>query len=970
MSSILSIAKKELRAYFLSPVALIFLGAFLFFTLLTFFGYETFFSRGVADVRPLFKWLPILLIFLGGALTMRLWSEEQKLGTLEVLLTLPVRTHELVVGKFLAALALVAVALALTLGVPITVSMLGDLDWGPVIGGYVGALLVAGAYLAIGLCISSLTDNQIVALISTCLICGLFYAVGAEWVTGSVGAGSAEILSAVGTGSRFESVRRGVLDIRDLAYYASIIVTFLALNTVILKAKGWSTGARTAGTRRNTSMAVALIGANALVLNVLLHGVTGLRVDLTERGEYSISKTTKDLVKALPEPVLIRGYFSEKTHPLLAPMVPRIKDMIAEYGTITRGRVITEFVDPREDQEMEKEANQLYGIRTFPFRIADRLDQAVVNSYFSILVKYGDEFQVLNFGDLIEVQVSGVDNIEVKLRNLEYDLTRAIKRVAYGFQTLDAVFANFEQPAKVLAVVTPETLPENFKEAPEKFEKVLKEIAAEAGGKFEYEVVNPDAPGAKLSREQLFKRYGLKPFAASLFSQETFYVHLLLQVGDRYEPLLPPESMSEADLKKDLTSALKRAAPGFLKTIGLARPDTKEPDVPPQFRQHMPPTPPDVTQVLKKQLGETYTVEDVDLKSGTVPGHIDVLLVYAPESYDDKQRFAIDQHMMRGGTVVVIASKFELDPHGGQSIKVKKVTTGLEELLASHGVTLQDAMVLDAQNEPIPMPVERDIGNGVRIREIQYLKYPYFVDVRSDGMADGSPVSAGLPGITLPWATALTVTTPEKGEGEDAPSREATVLLRSSKKAWTQSDTNVQPDFAAHPGSGFGPPPSDTKSQALAVLVRGSFESFFKEKKNPLAEGDSAGTMLERSPENTRLAVVGSTAFVSDLILNLTRQAPSNLQLLQNMVDWGVEDVDLLGIRSRGTFARTLLPMEAKQREIYELANYGAVVVALLAMVAFTYGRRRRMTPLDLDGASHPAELARVATKTNAEARS
>ena len=125
---------------------------------------ETFFARNIADVRPLFLWLPRLLIFLCAALTMRLWSEEQKLGTLEILLTLPVETRKLVIGKFLAALILVAVALALTFHVPIAVAMMGDLDWGPVIGGYAAALLLAAAYLAIGLCVSAITDNQIIAL--------------------------------------------------------------------------------------------------------------------------------------------------------------------------------------------------------------------------------------------------------------------------------------------------------------------------------------------------------------------------------------------------------------------------------------------------------------------------------------------------------------------------------------------------------------------------------------------------------------------------------------------------------------------------------------------------------------------------------------------------------------------------------------------------------------------------------------
>ncbi|MBK1701154.1 ABC transporter permease, partial [Thiococcus pfennigii] len=130
MSETLQIARKELTGYFGSPVAYLFIGAFLAAVLFVFFWVETFFARNIADTRPLFDWMPLLLIFLVAALTMRLWSEERRAGTLETLLTLPVSSLKLVLGKFLAAQALVTVALALTLPLPITVALLGPLDWG------------------------------------------------------------------------------------------------------------------------------------------------------------------------------------------------------------------------------------------------------------------------------------------------------------------------------------------------------------------------------------------------------------------------------------------------------------------------------------------------------------------------------------------------------------------------------------------------------------------------------------------------------------------------------------------------------------------------------------------------------------------------------------------------------------------------------------------------------------------------
>lgn len=940
MNHILSITKKELRGYFLSPVALIFLGSFLLLTLGTIFHYKAFFARGIADVRPLFELLPLFLLFLCSALTMRLWSEEEKLGTLEVLLTLPVDVHRLVIGKFLAALALTAIALALTFSVPVTVSLLGDLDWGPVIGGYVGAILLAGAYLSIGLCISSVTENQITALMLSCLACGLLFVVGEPIVTDNVGNRVAEVLAAIGSGARFESILRGVLDLRDLVYYFGVILVFLALNTVLLRSKSWSEGARTASKRHNTIWMVVLTTANVLVLNVLLSNVSWFRVDMTERGEYSISSVTKDLVRSLDEPLLIRGYFSEKTHPLLAPMVPRIRDMLEEYGEISGGKVVTEYVDPREDEDLEKEANQLYGIKSFPFQVADRLDKSVVNSYFSILIKYGDEYQVLSFQDLIEVQATGPTNIEVKLRNLEYDLTRAIKKVAFGFQTLDAVLAELDAPAELSMYVTKDSLPENFVETPGKIEGVLKKIAGESNGKFQYVTVDPDAPGAALSREDLRER-GLRPYAL-MFSETSFYLHLLLKVGEDYELIPLPEPFSAADFEADVKAALKRAAPGFLKTVGLSKPKSDQPEnLPPQIRAQMPPPPPDLSKAITKQLSETYTVEDADLTTGRVKGDVDVLVVFAPQDYDEKQRFAIDQQLMKGGTVVVIGGKYELDPHGGQSVKIKKITTGLEELLASYGVEYGDGMVLDDQNEPFAMPVERDLG-GMRVREIQYLPYPYFPNVRGDGMAEETPVVAGLPGVTVPWATPLKVQAPAEGEEAE---REYTVLLESSPDSWTTTDTNVQPNFGTYPETGFAPPPSDRERYPLAVMVTGAFDSFFKGKKDPTG----ANTILERSPQNARLVVIGASAFANDVVLSLSRQASTNLELVQNLVDWGVEDVDLLTIRGRGTFARTLAPLDKDARLTYELINYGIVAVALAVLVVLAYGRRRRLTPLDLD---------------------
>jgi ABC-2 type transport system permease protein len=235
MHGTLSIARRELRTYFNSPIAYVFLALFLVAALGSFF--QDFWARNQASLRGLFDVIPLLLTFLVPALTMRLWSEERKLGTLEVLLTLPVRGGEVVAGKFLASLALVGLALLLTAGIPITVASLGDLDWGPVIGGYFAALLLGAAYLAIGLVVSSVTENQILAFLATLGICFVMWLVGEDFVTRYLPVSVASVFEQIGTGARFRSVGRGVIDLSDLVYYATIVVGALYANAAALEAR-------------------------------------------------------------------------------------------------------------------------------------------------------------------------------------------------------------------------------------------------------------------------------------------------------------------------------------------------------------------------------------------------------------------------------------------------------------------------------------------------------------------------------------------------------------------------------------------------------------------------------------------------------------------------------------------------------------------------------------------------------------
>jgi ABC-2 type transport system permease protein len=948
MKQVLAITRKELQGYFGSPMALIFVGTFLAITLFSFFWVETFFARGIADVRPLFRWMPVLMILLVAALTMRQWSEEQRSGTLEVLLTLPVSPGQLVLGKFLAVLALVAVSLALTLFLPITVSLLGNLDWGPVIGGYLAAILLAGAYAAIGLFVSSRTDNQIVALISTALLCGFLYLLGSGGLADFVGQSLGDALRAIAPGSRFESIERGVVDLRDMLYYLSLSGVFLALNVFSLISKRWSQGAGTRPQRRGAALTSLLLVLNLVLVNVWAYPLRGLRLDLTSGREYTLSQATRDLLSNLQEPLLIRGYFSEKTHPLLAPLVPTIRDTLQEYKIASGGKVQLEIVDPAKDPDKEAEANQTYGIQPTPFQVAGRYESSIINSYFDILIRYGDQNEVLNFQDLIEVEAGPSGQVDVHLRNLEYDLTRSIKKVVYGFQSVDAVLAGLKEPAKLTAYVTTATLPQALADVPQTIEKVAGAIQTQAQGKFSYTLVDPDAAGSTASRQQLYELYGLQPIALSLFSGQSYYLYMVLEVDGKPQVLAPSGNWSEAEVRTAIESALKRASPGFLKVVGLWTP-SEEPtqNIYGQTQQAL-----STWGQLRSYLAQEYELRQVDLAAGSVPPDVDVLVVVAPQGLDDKARFAVDQYLMRGGAVVVAAGnyKLSLDPYYG-GLTLAPIEGGLQEMLASYGITVEQALVMDLQNEPFPVQVTRTVS-GVQLQEIRALDYPFFPDIRSAGMAANHPIVSGLAELTLNWASPVQVDATKNAQ------REVTTLLRSSKDSWTTTDTNIQPNLEQYPQLGF--PVSEVKeSYPLAVAVQGSFESYFKGKASPLTGSEeeaatavAAGT-VEVSPETTRLVVLGSAAFLDDVVFQISASLMGNryvnsLKLVQSAVSWCTEDLDLLTIRARGTTARVLKPLTERVQSLWEVANYVIALLALVTIAAIWNLRRQGERPLKL----------------------
>jgi len=240
MSAIKVIAARELKAYFATPVAFVFIVIFLALSGVFTFYLGGFYERGQADLQPFFSFHPWLYLFLVPAISMRLWAEERKSGSIELLMTLPVSVWDAVVGKFLAAWLFTAVALGLTFPMWITVNYLGEPDNGVIITAYLGSLLMAGAFLAIGSCISAANRNQVVAFIITVVICFIFLLSGFPLVLDFLGGAPQAVTETVAGLSfltHFNALSKGVIDLRDVVYFLLVIVAWLYATTIALELK-------------------------------------------------------------------------------------------------------------------------------------------------------------------------------------------------------------------------------------------------------------------------------------------------------------------------------------------------------------------------------------------------------------------------------------------------------------------------------------------------------------------------------------------------------------------------------------------------------------------------------------------------------------------------------------------------------------------------------------------------------------
>lgn len=394
MGAVLTVFKREISAYFSVAIAYIFIIVFVFLNGGLFM--TQFFIVGLADMRPFFITLPFILCVFLPAVTMRLWAEEKRGNTLELLLTFPMGTHHLVIGKFLASFVFYLAALAGTLMIPLMQGILGSPDAGTIFGGYLGAALLGAFFLAIGIFISGLCRDQIVAFILAMIVCFGLHLLGTEFIASSIdgwlpGLGSF-LRHFIGSAGHFDSFARGVVDNRDVLYFLIGTAVFLILNGF------WLEGRMRPGAKKIFTAAVLISGGIFLSTNWLFAGIPIGRFDLTEGKIYTISSATKKILRQLKAPVIAKFYVSpsDKMPTGMKTLEQDVIDKLDELRIASKGKFsykifhmeaanIVEGKEKAEEKEESLEEQlQRKGIQPFQIRAIES-DEVVVRLVYAAL---------------------------------------------------------------------------------------------------------------------------------------------------------------------------------------------------------------------------------------------------------------------------------------------------------------------------------------------------------------------------------------------------------------------------------------------------------------------------------------------------------------------------------------------------------------------------------------------------------
>jgi ABC-2 type transport system permease protein len=430
--------------------------------------------------------------------------------------------------------------------------------------------------------------------------------------------------------------------------------------------------------------AVALLLANVVAFNMLFGHVRGIRADLTEGKVYTLAPETRDLLTEPEEPLEIFFYHTslDRLHEKLRPLVGPLSDVLREFEAASDGRVTTRIVEwDTADKATQDRAKDRFGVKSSPLQMQTSDEETVRDTYFSVVVAYGDQHQRYDHGELYMVVPTGAGlDIDVKLQNVEYLVAKAIFKVVRGFQSIGAALATQNTTARIELYFSPaDELPKHLEKVPAHAQKIAKKLADEAMGRLKVETttVSDKEEDAKL-RKRLSVENEITGIPTDFFSQKVIYSYAVITAGGHTVaiPLVSvAEEMSEFEVRTAIEGPLKALIPGFLVTVGVMSPDASKNPMAQMMGQRQPPEEfRDTIGVLESE----FDVRRIDVSDGKpIPRDVGVLVIIRPESLSEKAIYEIDQFVMRGGRLVVCADAFSFDLERAMQLRsantIKKV---------------------------------------------------------------------------------------------------------------------------------------------------------------------------------------------------------------------------------------------------------------------------------------------------------
>jgi ABC-2 type transport system permease protein len=733
------------------------------------------------------------------------------------------------------------------------------------------------------------------------------------------------------------------------------------------------------------TLAILLLLGNVIAFNAILGRLRGARVDLTEGRIFTLAPQTRELLQEPEEPLEIFFFHTalDRLHEKLRPLVGPLSDILKEFAAASDGRVTTRIVEwDTAAKEIQDRASDQFGVKPVGIQMQTSDEETVRNTYFSVVVAYGDQFQRFDQSELYRiVQVGAGLDIRVELQNVEYLVAKAIYKVVRGFQSIGAALATSDLEARIDLYFSPaDELPKFLQKVPDYAAKVSKKLADEAMGrlKFESHAVSAKDEDAEV-RKMLRTKYRLREIPTDLFSEKGIYSYAVITVGKQHVPVAlvtMGEEMTEFEVREALEGQLKALVPGFLMTIGVMSPDASKSPMAGMMGQRQPP---EEYREVVQALEQEFDVRRIDVGEGRpIPRQVSALLIIKPENLSDKALYEIDQFLMRGGRLVVCADAVSFDiERAWQTQDANTLRTvaaeGVRKFLRHMGADVGDSMLLDTKSEVVTK------ARRTRRGEVEFYteQLPYFAYVEApDGFDQTHDIVAKQPFILVQWATPVRPARAEPAaEGREArPGVPEGVEAREI--AWTSPESSTSTDLAQAQSQArirYAPPP-DAARNPVALVLRGTFPSYFAGKPVPGEETapetrgtDSAasrpetrerGIRLDRSKE-TSIVVIGDSDFLSPIVAGafavdnaVLRQ---NLAFVRNAIDFGGPEARLMAIRNRENVQRPLLGLrgfdEEERQTRTSLARWLALTIPCAALILFGVGWaivRWNRRPLDL----------------------